>query len=443
MPVSPSRQAAYRILLRVTSGGEYAVNLLQAIESGALGDAGRRLTTEIVMGVLRWQGALDAEIGRWSSRPVARLDPEVAVILRMGAYQILRLDRVPKSAAVNESVELAKMARHSSASGLVNAVLRKIEKPAAGQPRLAARHAGELLPGWLYERWRSSFGAESAGNLALASLENPPAILRPAQPGVSREALQAELAVQGVITQPCRYAPQALRVTQGNPFSSAAWREGRAVAQDEASQLVAGLLMPVCGQRVLDACAAPGIKTSQIALALERGTLVAADVSKRRLQVLRKLIDGKIPGAVDLHILHHDAARQPLPADAPFDRILVDAPCTGTGTLARNPEIKWRLVPDDVARVAQTQRAILSHALAALAPGGRLVYSTCSLEPEENEDVLRQILAAQSGIRLADAAEMRSSFPALASLIDPEGFFRTRPDRDAMDGFFAAVLLRE
>ncbi len=443
MSVSPSRQTAYRILLRVARGEEYAVTLLQAIEPGALSDAERRLATEIVMGVLRWQGALDAEIARWSSRPVARRGAAVALLLRMGADRLRRQARRRKSRAVNESVELTKMARRSSASGLVNAVLRKIEKPAAGQPSLALRATAQLLPHWLYQRWRGRFGDEAAEKLALASVENPPLTLRPAQPGLGRDSLQNELALQAVITQPCLYAPQALRVTQGNPFVSAAWREGRAIAQDEASQLVAGLLMPVAGQRVLDLCAAPGMKASQIALAMKNGTLVAADASSRRLEVMRKLIEGKIPAGVELRVLRHDAARQPLPAGEQFDRILVDAPCTGTGTLARNPEIKWRLAESEVTRMAQTQRAILSHALAALAPGGRLVYSTCSLEPEENEEVVRSILAEQTAIRAAGAAEMVRDFPALASLIDAGGFFRTRPDRDAMDGFFAVALLRQ
>jgi 16S rRNA (cytosine967-C5)-methyltransferase len=213
------------------------------------------------------------------------------------------------------------------------------------------------------------------------------------------------------------------------------------VIQDEASQLVAALVAPVRNQRVLDLCAAPGMKTCQLAEAVGRGTLVACDLSAPRLRTMARLVRERIPTGVSLHMVRLDGRRS-LPFGSTFDRILLDVPCSGTGTLARNPEIKWRLQPSDLPRLAAGQEEMLTNALAVLAPGGRLVYSTCSLEPEENEQVVESALQAAGGFRLLTAAELSSEFPALAPLFDAHGYFRTRPDLHFMDGFFAAVIVR-
>lgn len=213
------------------------------------------------------------------------------------------------------------------------------------------------------------------------------------------------------------------------------------VIQDEASQLVADLVAPRPGQRVLDLCAAPGMKAGQLAQALGEGTLVACDRSPGRLRTMAKLLPPWIPPRVRLSTVRLDAALA-LPFGREFDRILLDAPCSGTGTLGRNPEIKWRLRPEDITRLAEMQSGMLRHALEALAPGGRLVYSTCSLEPEENEEVVGQVLAAQTAFRALTTGELAPEFPHLAPLFDPRGYFRTRPDQNSMDGFQAAVIVR-
>lgn len=449
MPVSPARQAAYRILRRVEAGSVYAVDLLQAAQISELKEADRRLTTELVMGVLRWKGELDFRIEDLSGKPLRYFDPEIATILRMGIYQLRFLEKIPRSAVVNESVELAKAARKRSAAGLVNAVLRKCEAPAgrargrAPGQQGAALVEGALrsLPDWLRERWGKNFGAEGAKALACASAAVPPTTLRVAASGKTREEIQCQLAEEGIKTRPGRYSSEALGVESGNVQSSHCLVEGRVVIQDEASQLVARLVAPQAGQRVLDLCAAPGMKTSQLAAMLGKGMLVACDLSGARLRTMARLLRGRIPAAVQFCTVRLDAAMD-LPLAGEFDRVLLDAPCSGTGTLARNPEIKWRSQARDLPRLAATQAKMLRSALRVLAPGGRLVYATCSLEPEENEQVVEAVLTTTRDARVMDARELAAEFPALGEFFDSHGFFRTRPDLHRMDGFFAAVIVR-
>ncbi|MBI1941414.1 MAG: 16S rRNA (cytosine(967)-C(5))-methyltransferase RsmB [Acidobacteria bacterium] len=349
MPISPARQSAYRILRRVDSGRAYAVDLLHSAQVSGLREADRRLATEIVMGVLRWRGELDFRLAQLSGKPMKYFDPEVRTILRMGIYQIWFLERVPKSAAVNESVELVKAAGKRSAAGLVNAVLRKCQ-PAARRARLLEANteyiesAMRSLPDWLRERWAGHFGIEALRSLAVAGVSVPPTTLRVA--GANRDKVEEELRHHGIQSSRGLFSAQALIVRSGNVLDAAALREGRAVIQDEASQLVAALLAPKAGERVLDLCAAPGIKTGQLAEALGRGSLVACDVSAKRLRSMTELSRMSISPGARLDLVRLDAARQ-LPFGRKFDRILLDAPCSGTGTLARNPEIKWRLRPGD------------------------------------------------------------------------------------------------
>jgi 16S rRNA (cytosine967-C5)-methyltransferase len=455
--ISPAREAAYRILLRVESGRDHAVDLLQRREVSALKEADRRLATELVMGVLRWQGELDFQIERFSEKHVKGFDPEVLAVLRMGAYQIRFLDRVPKRAVVDDAVELTKAARKRSAAGLVNAVLRKIAPPTervlgldfenlSTENRESVRRA---FPEWLLKRWEAvtatAFepGAVAALRRAYESLATLRTTLRVVNVLDSSQVVCQELEAEGVSTSPCRYAEaRGLRVESGQVLNTRAYREGRVVIQDEASQLVAELVTPKPGRRVLDLCAAPGMKAGQIAQMLGRGMLVACDRSAARLRTMAKLLPPWVPEAVGLLLLRVDATRE-LPFSEKFDHILLDAPCSGTGTLARNPEIKWRLNPQDITRLAELQAAMLRHALPALERGGRLVYATCSLEPEENEGVVEKILSEARGFRMLSSSELASEHPRLISLIDSRGYFRTRPDLHAMDGFSAAVILRE
>lgn len=469
MSISLARQTAYHILRRVDAGKAFAVDLLHGDEVARLSEADRHLATELVMGVLRWRGDLDFEIERLSGKPLTRFDPEIVAILRMGLYQIRCLSRIPKRAAVNESVELAKAARKRSAAGLVNAVLRKghpldafmgsggtdlvstgrgerrspSAEPCSTPPGEASLQAAcRAMPRWLLDRWTAHFGAEAAGQLAWASVQVPPTTLRIVA-AATREDVQSALEAEGVKTAPAPYASRALVVESGDVVGSSAYLRGWVAIQDEASELVGELVRPAPSDRVLDLCAAPGSKTSQLAECLgSGGLLVACDSSARRLATMVRLAGRQFTAKSTPNLVRLDAC-QPLPFGATFNRVLVDAPCSGTGTLARNPEIKWRLQPDDLLRLAATQVAIVANALGALAPSGRLVYATCSLEPEENEGVVERVLGQTPGFRRLGWHELTDEFPPLTSLFDSQAYFRTRPGPHRMDGFFAAVIVRQ
>jgi 16S rRNA (cytosine967-C5)-methyltransferase len=365
MRVSPARAAAFRILRRVEDRNAFADDLLRA---AALADRDAALAEELVLGVLRRRGQLDCWIASLARRDPGKVDPEVRIALRLGLYQLGCLDRIPPHAAVAESVELVKRARKASAAALVNAVLRRAAAspvPPAPSPELA-------LPAWLLDRWRRRYGP-SADRLALATLEAPSTYLRLNPDFEPAETLQL-LAAEGVETRPAGL-PLAARVVRGSLHGSACLAQGRLRVQDLNSQRVVPLLELQPDHRFLDLCAAPGGKTLQ-ALEYRPRLAVACDLHRRRL------CNPSLPNRLVL-----DATR-PLPFSGRFDRILVDVPCSGTGTLSRNPEIKWKLTPADLVDLAARQSAILRQALACLAPGGRLVYSTCSLEPEENEAIV-------------------------------------------------------
>ncbi|MFN3324667.1 MAG: transcription antitermination factor NusB [Bryobacteraceae bacterium] len=379
MPISPARTTAFDILRRV-EGGAWASDLLaSATAEMDWRDAG--LASEIVMGSLRRQAQLDWLIAHFAGRRAA-LDIEVRIALRMGIYQLRYLERVPAHAAVGESVELVKRARKRSAAGFVNAVLRKVHRVPVAWPDRATALS---MPEWLLERWEQQFGPETAERIARAFLVPPETFVRvtgPPPEGVELKATEI---------------PGCYRVVAGDP-------RGLRI-QDIGSQAIVPLLDLAPGQRFLDLCAAPGNKTSQ---AMEYGVrAIAGDRNLHRLRNLqapecaRVVLDGTLP----------------LPFKTQFDRILLDAPCSGTGTLGRNPEIRWRIQPKNLVELHARQAALLRNALAHLRPGGRLVYSTCSLEREENEDVLEEVLGGLPAARM-----------------------RRTPGIEAGDGFFAAVI---
>ncbi|MCL5006088.1 MAG: 16S rRNA (cytosine(967)-C(5))-methyltransferase RsmB [Acidobacteria bacterium] len=447
--VSPARKVAFEILVQVEAGHAFAANLLEGGKASALGEADRGLATEIVMGVLRWRGEIDYRLEQLSGKPIGSFDREVATALRMGVYQIAFLEKIPKSAAVNESVKLTKLARKRSAAGLVNAVLRKCEPAriqaapanAEGLSATALESFRRTVPSWLLNRWEKTYGRDAAAQLACVSTQIPSTTLRITSLSRDLALIPKKLDEKGVKVRQGRYAPAALIVEQGKGMSSeAAWKMGM-VIQDEASQLVASLLAVRPGLRVLDLAAAPGLKTSLLADALGKGLLVACDISSVRLRTMRKLLPRMTANPRATRMVQLDAS-QDLPFRQKFDRILVDAPCSGTGTLGRNPEIKWRLTPEDIERLSTLQVRILRNALGLLATGGRLVYATCSLEPEENASVVETVLPGMPGCRLLTRRELSEEFPKLRALFEAQGYFHTRPDRDDMDGFFAAVIVR-
>ena len=441
--ISPARRSAFDILRQVEEEHAYASVRIAALSESDLLREDRALSQEIVLGVLRWQRSLDYLIERYSGRSIARLDLPVLIALRIGLYQVRYLSRVPESAAVNESVNLAKRARVTSAAPLVNAVLRKAvrhsnETIGEGIADPVERASVELShPRWMLERWGSVFGQNETRQLALAN-NTPPAIaFRVNTLRSSAGLVLADLNSEGVITKESQIAAGAYVVERG-PMSAVigAAQRGAIYVQDEASQLVSILVEPRAGDRVLDLCAAPGSKTTHIAaLTNDTAQIVACDRHHHRLSTLRATCERLGIKSVVALVLDASCSMPFVERFREFDCVLVDAPCSGTGTLRGNPEIKWRLSGDDITRLAELQLSLLESGASAVASGGRLVYSTCSIEPEENEQVVSRFLEKTTLFRLIkpDAPE---------ALITGEGFVRTFPHRDGTDGFFVAVMER-
>ncbi|MEN8159861.1 MAG: 16S rRNA (cytosine(967)-C(5))-methyltransferase RsmB [Myxococcota bacterium] len=443
-----ARLVAARVLERVETARAYANLALQAeLGRASLGARDRAFATELVYGTLRWRGRLDFLLGHATDRPLAELEPGVRTLLRLGAYQILFCDSVPTAAAVDQTVRSARVLGASRAAGLVNAVLRRMAQRAteiplptlADDPLAHLEHA-LALPRWLAERWLADYGSAEAAALAEASNAVPPLTARANLGRTSRDALLAKVRARFPDARACDFAPAGVVLGHGGqPGADPAFVEGLFTVQDEASQLVAELLDPQPGERVLDACAAPGTKTTAIAERVGPGGLVVAtDRSERRLALVGRA--ARRLGLENVTALRRDAAKplRDLPG-APFDRVLVDAPCSGLGTLRRNPDARWRLTPEAPASLAATQAALLASAAAVLRPGGTLVYSTCTLLHEENEAVVADFLARERGFVPADP----ETLPACARrVLDAEGRLRTFPHRHGMDGFFAARLER-
>ena len=371
---------------------------------------------ELVLGVLRWQLWLDKLIEHYAKRAPDSLDLPVLLALRLGLYQLRFLTRIPASAAVNESVNIVRGAGVSSAAAFVNAVLRRAIREADYDPAEAATDFSEKLaiatshPVWLIERWANAFGFEEAESFARANNTIAPTAFRVV--GTDSRWILDQVHEAGGIVTPSAIAADAWRVSGASAVLRELTADGKIYLQDEASQLVAQTLDLQPGERVLDLCAAPGGKTTLMARrAGENALIVAADFSERRLETLRK--------ARSIKSVILDAAEQLPFADRSFDRVLVDAPCSGTGTLRRNPEIRWRISETDIQTLVAQQKLFLRNAARVLKPGGQLVYSTCSVEPDENEQVIEAFQREHDGFQLLKT-------------------LRTWPQREGSDGFFLA-----
>lgn len=437
MAVSPARLAAFNILLRMERESAYADELLHSSLLDELSPVDRNLATEIVMGVLRWRSVLDETIARLSFTPFRKLDFEVLTALRMGVYQKQFLSKIPAHASVNETVELVKQARKVSAAGLVNAVMRKV-KSAAYDPHASKLSGVDYIsaalahPKWLGERWVSFFGDDVVQKICEYDQRIPPAVLRLSSP--EDESL---LAAQGMQLASGALMATARIASSGDASGTQLFNEGKIAIQDEGSQLVAALVGK--GRRILDCCAAPGGKTAAMATQLPEAEIVATELHPHRATLLRRLAPQQ-----NVEVVTADALALPYGAD--FDRVLADVPCSGTGTLARNPEIKWKLKPEDLLDLQSRQIAILKAAMRHVSPGGRLVYSTCSLEPEENEKVIAacipnsdfKIIPVRTELqRLQESGEL--VWKNIDELTSGD-FLRTIPGVHPCDGFFAAVL---
>ena len=454
--VAPARREAFAILVEIEKASaastSHSDDLLRAAGVSALSIQDRHLTTTLVMGTLRWQMQLDARIRPLLAKPYGRMDAEVRTALRLGAFQLLFLDRIPVHAAIGESVALAKRAGQKFASGMVNAVLRKLAAEAKAEV-IAPTTSKELAeatahPDWLVERWIAHYGFEAAQAICRHGQRQPELAVR-----VERVEVERELVGHGIELAPGAILTAARRVVSGDIAANAAFRGGEVQIQEEGSQLIGELAG--YGSRILDCCAAPGGKTLILAERNPGAHLTAVEISSARLEALKARV-ATTRFASQIEARHGDATQ--LEAGLDFDLALVDAPCSGTGTLGRNPEIRHRLQSADLVRHHERQCALLR---AALRVGSRrVVYSTCSLEPEENADVVREVLQSVSGwcqvsvsMLLGDLnSEGRLTSTAAVSLekaIAPDGSLTLLPgslgidhagEEIQTDGFFVAVL---
>jgi 16S rRNA (cytosine967-C5)-methyltransferase len=441
----PARYRAYEILRRVEESGAYASALLDAHEATIHDPREAALLHETVLGVLRWQATLDHAIGRVASRAPEAMDRAVRRILRMGAYALLFLDRVPDFAAVDSSVDLIRRVAPPSKAGFVNGVLRAVAR--AGRellpPEPAPGDVDSLAVACSHPRWWVRRRVETAGwertvGLLRANNRPAPAVLRPNLRRTTPADLQSRLGAEGVRTETCAVVREAVRVVAGPFRHTRTFREGYAWAQDEASQLVLTLFGRVLRPRVADLCAAPGIKTLQLREALPMGgAIVATDRHPGRLR--RLLANLERVGASDVLAAAADMAGGRAPLRGKFDHVLVDAPCSGSGTFRRHPEIRWRMRPDDLASLSARQLRILETAETLLDRRGTLLYAVCSMEPEEGEGTVTRFLDRHPDFDVVDPADR---VPETARrLVGGDGALRTDP-ADRMDGFFAVLLRR-
>lgn len=447
MKTTNARQAAFDILLRIEKEQCHADHLIDLeLSRGNLSGPDRGLLTELVLGVLRRQGTLDHIINQFSSRRTAKLEHPVLILLRLGLYQSRFLDRIPVSAAVNETVNLAKSFA-PRAAGFINAVLRRAERerdsivwpdPKSNWAEFISVYHSH--PKWLVEEWIRQLGPEEGEELARAMTGIPSLTFRVNTLRLKRDELRPLLAARGLETENCTFSPDGIRIlSHVNPASLPEFAEGLFTVQDESSQLASILLAPEPGEEVLDVCAAPGGKATHLAQLMKNiGTVTACDGNPGKLGLISETAERLGISIIGVKAL--DASAPPVALEERlFDRILIDAPCSGLGVIRRNPEGKWRKTRIDLLRLASLQKSILLNIAERLKPGGVLLYSTCSTFPEENEEIMNDFLTAKTCFVVEDLREL---FPTLSPLFTDRGFFRSWPHRHGMDGFFAARLRR-
>ena len=450
-----ARLIAARVLERVLRVRAFAnIALHHALAQSTLPVADRALATELVYGTLRWRGRIDYLLTQVIDRNFETLEPMVVSNLRLGAYQILFCDNIPTATAVDQAVHCTRALGAEKASGLVNAALRRLgrEHLRITLPELHEDPMGHLvhslsLPDWVAEHWMALYGPEQAAALAEASNRPPPLAIRPNRIRTTPDALLEELRERFPDAARCGYASDGLLLgRRGDAGRDPAFLDGRFTVQDEASQLVVDLLEPQPGEAILDSCAAPGTKTTGIAERMQdNGIVLALDHHSGRLGLVARAI--RRLGLEAIRTLERDATLplddllegpMTLPSGA-FDRVLVDAPCSGLGTLRRHPDARWRIQPEDCEALQQIQLALIERSASVLRPGGVLVYSTCTLLPDENEGLVQRFLERNQNFRIASPGALPST---LSPVLDHQGFMRCLPHIHDTDGFFAARLER-
>jgi 16S rRNA (cytosine967-C5)-methyltransferase len=442
------RKQAVDILVRVELDKAYADILLdQVLGRGIISDKDRSLLTEIVYGTLRWRGRIDFHLQQLTRRSFEETDPFIKNLLRITLYQISFLDRVPEYAALNEAVNLAKMHAGSRVSGFVNGILRNFIRrnrsetlPDPDSCGVAALADYWSHPQWLINEWIEYLGRAHVMPLLAANNRQAPLVLRTNVCRADRQTLLKAFRSHGIEALPTPWSPQGIVVHSRVPIERlSGFQEGFFQVQGEASQLITYLLDPRPGEKILDACAAPGGKTTHIAeLMNDKGQVTAADRSPKGVVEIDE--NAMRLGLRSIRTIQADMTRRVAAAqDTTYDRILVDAPCSGLGTLRSHPEIKWNRGIADVLRLSELQRKLLGLAASYLKPEGVLVYSTCTLTAHENESVVNDFLACHSEFVLEDAARY---LPNQAKELVKEKYFMALPHKHDTDGFFAARLRR-
>ena len=435
-----TRRAALEILVRVQTHAAFA-DVMLGHRLDAFAPPDRRLLTRLVLGTLAWCGRLDYELAQLCKQPLDKLEPAVLNTLRLGLFQLRHLSRVPAHAAVDTAVSLAREASGRGAGGLVNAVLRRAAREVVAMPARAPDEVGFLAiafshPQWMVVSFIEWFGVARAEALMAANNEAAPNVMRLNLARARREEIVARMTADGIGIRSGGSLPETVVLESAADYDSASYRAGLFHPQSEASQLVARMLAPSPGATVIDCAAAPGGKTSHLAELTEgRGRVIALDLNLSGLKAARDL--ARRLGHRNIVFANADvAAALPLrPESAGF--VLLDAPCSGIGTLREHPEIRWRLPADDLRRMAEVQGAMLENAATVVRPGGVIVYAVCSLAPQEGQGVVRGFLAKHP-----EFAPERPAEPLLAPWLQSDGTMTTSPERGGLDGFFAARMRR-
>ncbi len=440
---------ALQVLLSWHRTGTYPDQLLRDLldKNPQIKTLDRALLYQLVYGVLRWQGKLDWVIRQFSQRPLDKLSLKTLFILRLGVFQLLFLSRIPISAAVNESVKLAKSSRAPWTGGFVNAILRSLVRGKANLSFPSREDPVSYLavnfshPAWLVEHWLELFDFEKTEALCQANNQIPPLSVRVNTLKINREQLLKKFRSKTLGVETTFFSPEGIRIEEPERplIQDTLYQQGMFQIQDEASQMIAPIVDPQPGERILDLCAGAGGKAGHLAqLMNNQGSILAVDLHPKKITALmenaRRLEDPIIQGMVG------DGLNEDLfpKTTMPFDRILIDAPCSGWGVIGRNPDLKWRLGPGDSPRLARMQNKFLQNAAGWLKPKGILVYCTCTLNREENQDVIKNFLNNHPEFKLEEVSPFLPE-PA-HKLIDAQGFFQTWPPAHRMDGFFAARL---
>ena len=440
-----ARGIAVEILNRIELNGAYAEPLLDSYLSGnnLINRQDKGLITELVYGVLRNRNKMDWAIAGIYTGNFDSMEIPVRNILRTGVYQLLATDRIPPFAAVNEAVEIAQNIR-PQAAGLVNAILRNIirKKERIVWPEIAGDFISAISvlyshPTWIVERWRKLYGAEETTAICRANNEIPPLTIRVNTLKISRDEMISALKKDGIAAKSAPFSPEGIIIydNYSGLRETDAFRQGMIRVQDESSQLIAHLVAPQPGEQMLDLCAGAGGKTLHIAALMQnRGEITAVDKNRAKLNQLTA--EATRLGVKIVRIVQGDGAKKSASVSAMFDKVLVDAPCSGLGTLRRNPEIRWRLTRQDISALQQTQKSLLKNAAECVRSGGSLVYCVCTTTPEETEEIVADFLKSDKRFKLTHPINLPSE------IITAAGFLRTFPHRHFLDGFFGAVFVR-